>query len=302
MDNIVINSLPHHNDACSLVPNSKLIIQTIWNDESITVSMSNDKIGYSGILLQSAIRTTANALELDVDEFMADVKNALCTPNGQPNFTYHLNRESKTFKFCKATSRDVRITYGELQLAERPDAIDDILMNSIKSNEAKEHQIHTLRSEMQRMHATFNEMKIALEKCVEEKVQMENGLLTKFAALLNAKKGRIAELENSIKNRSFDVADDDFESDGSGDSDLDYSSQSCVRRKSPTIASPPPASNQSVSNDSVVAMVPKRRNNKQVINETIVESNSCDGGNDGPTKPESMDIYDRETEVLLDDM
>lgn len=290
---MITNLLPLHNDAYTLVPNTTMVIQTTWDDDSIAISLyiTAERKGYMGTLLKSTLTRTANALELNVDDFITETKNALCTPHGLQDFTYHLN--NCVFKLCKSTSEGFRIKYGELHLTECPDAIEKILINSIKSNESKEKQIQALHLEMQKMNEKFEEMKMTLDKVVEEKVHMENRLLTKFAALLNAKKQKIVELEKTIKNRSS-IADDNFESDGSWDSDPDYSSQAYVREKSPTST----ISNQSAINNPFVAVVPKRHT-IAITNETIVEGAS---GNVEEKKAESMDIYERDTEVLLDDM
>ncbi|KAG4077690.1 hypothetical protein HA402_015733 [Bradysia odoriphaga] len=294
MNNCVVNSLPHYND--SYIPNGTIVIQTLWTDESIVISVysTRGKQGYSGTLLKSKLTATAEALETDASDFMVDIKLALCTPNGLPTFTYHLTSES--FKFCKVTAAGLRLTYGEVDLVEQTDAVEQILLNSIKSNEEKQIQIDTLRLEIRQLNETYDCLKSALEKCVDEKVQMENVLMTKFAALLNAKKDKIVELEKTIRNRSTIAVDDDFESDGS-DSDLDYSSQSHYREKSSIVAST--SSNQSPDNVSVLAAIPKRRN--QGTNETIKEA-SGPSGNVEEAKTQSMDIYERDTEVMLCDM
>lgn len=289
-----MNSLPHYND--SYIPNGTMVIQTLWTDELIEIRLysTNGKLGYSGTLLKSKLIATADALETDAIEFIDDIKLALCTPNGLPSFTYHLSSES--FKLCKLTEAGLRITYGIVDLAEQNDAIEKILMSSIKSNEEKQSQIVALRLEIGQLNETYNSMKLALERCVGEKVELENVLLTKFAALLNAKKNRIVQLEKAIKNRSPVTVDDDFESDGS-DSDLDYSSQSHAREKGSVVASS--SSNQTPNNESVVTVIPKRRN--PASNETIKESSVVRGSVE-ETKTESMDIYERETEVMLCDM
>lgn len=142
MDNYTINSLPHHNNVHTLVPNSTIVIQTIWNDESIVFNLyaSNEKKGYRGTLLKSTLTTTAIALELNVDEFMAESKKALCTQNGLPNFTYILDQSK--FKFCKATDSGFRITFAEVPLDDRSDSVDDILMNSIRINQMKDGKLN----------------------------------------------------------------------------------------------------------------------------------------------------------------
>lgn len=287
MNNCVINTLPHHD--------SSIVIQTIWEEDSIKISLylSYEKNGYRGTLLKSNITTAANVLELNVDEFMAETKKALCSPNGLPEFIYILD-ESKTFKFCKSTEAGFRITYGKVQLEDCPDVVEEILMNSIRINQLKDQQIEQSHLFIRRTEDTFNEMKMALDKCVEEKNNLENELLTKFAALLNTKKEKIAELERAIKNGS-EFVDVDFESDGSGDSDPDYCSQiyARTREKSPA----PTTSIQAANNDAVI-VIPKRSKNKQIANETTVNVEDTRASNTST----SMDIYERETEMLLDDL
>lgn len=305
MNNYAINSLPHHNNVHTLVPNSTIVIQTIWNDESIIISLylANDKKGYRGVLLKSTLLTTANALELNVDEFMAESKKALCTQNGLPNFTYILDQSK--FKFCKATDSGFRIAFAEVLLDDRSDSVEDMLMTSMRINQMKDEKIQQLNADIRRMDDTFVEMQMALEKCVEEKSSLESQLLTKFTALLNTKKEKIVELERAIKNRSIVV--DHFESDGSVDSDPDYCSQVYAREKS----SVPSTSIQSTSNDAVV--VPKRSKNNPTTSETIVNVERVEERvqlSDTATRPASEakskiseeSIYDVETEMLLDDM
>lgn len=289
MDNCVIVTLPED-----------IIIQTIWSDECIRIGLVKEKKGYSGTLSKSSLKTTANALELDFDDILAETKNALCTQNGFANFTYTFTNDSNSFKFSKSTGA-FRITYGEVQLENKPDIITEILINSIKLNEKKERDINVMRSEMRRMDETFSEMKTALQRCVEEKTQIENTLLTKFAALLNAKKEKISELEAVIKNRSTVPVESDFESDGSGDSDVDYSSQTYVREKVAT----PSTSKQSADDSVIVVVPPKRSKGRQTLNEAIVDevkNTSKDVTEAKITPPNSMDIYEQETEVLFDDM
>lgn len=304
----MINILPRHDNDHILVPDSAIIIQTIWNDDVvINLFVRNEKKGFAGTLRQSKSASTAKDLELNFDQFMAETRKALCTENGLSNFTYILDIGSTSTKFKWVKSAGFRIIYGEVVLEDRPDVIENILMDSIAINAAKDQKIEAMHSNTRRMDEDFNAMKIALEKCVDEKNKLESEMLSKFAALLNTKKAKIAELEKALKNRPTGGFDD-CESDGSGDdSDLDYCSQSFVREKSPV----PSTSNQSANNDSTV-VVPKRSRNKQTTNETTanvaeatvatVEETIHNVGETHPSTTEPMDIYERETEVLLDDM
>lgn len=288
MDTCVINRIPHHNDAHSLIANSSIVIQTVWSDQSVDITLysTHNKRGFGGTLLKKSLESTANALELNVDNFLTESKEALCTPNGLADFTYILSNDGTKFKFCKL-SEGFRITYGEVNVNQRVDAVDEMLLNSIKLSETKDRNADALRADIRRMDESFNEMKLALAKCVEEKATMEMSLLTKFSALLNAKKDKIVELEAAIKCRPSTVADD-FESDGSGDSDPDYCSQTFVREKGPEPST-------SGLDATIIPKRPKSKLNETTVQEPVVETKPT-------SNDESMDVYDQETQLLLDDM
>lgn len=282
MENCVINTLPLHNNEHIRIPDSAIIIQTIWRDDvHINLFVRNERKGFGGTLRKSQSTSTAHQLEVNFEQFWEETKTALCTENGLPNFTYILERSeaSTTFKWVK--SAGFRVIYGEVDLDDRPDAVEKILLDSISVNAAKDLQITTMRADIQRMEEDFNAMKIALEKCVDEKNKLESELLRKFAALLNAKKQKIAELESAIKNRSTG-AFDGCESGSGDDSDLDYCSQAYVREKSPE-----PSTSIQVAD---TVLVPKRSKIKQTTNETIPDVV------DPRNTTDSMDIYEQETQ------
>lgn len=292
MNEYEINILPLH-------PNGTIIIQTVWTgDDFITMNLysSEEKRGFRGTLSRSTLAATSNTLERNYEEFMEETRKALCTDSGLLNFTYIFNSDTKTFKWCRSTVEGFRVSYGEVLLEERPESVEEILMDSIRLNQLKERKIETLNLDIKRSDDSFNEMKALFEKCVDEKLQLESNLLTKFAALLNTKKEKIRELERAIRNRS--IVTDDFETDESGDdSNVDYCSPTYALEKSPV----PSTSIQSASNNESV-IVPKRVRNKQANNETIEENEETKPSSTAEPQAELMDIYDRETEVLLENI
>lgn len=286
MNDCVINHLPLYNSVHNLIANNAIVIKTVWTETTVVfrLFLKNDQKGFGGTLLTSSLTSTANSLEINSDEFVAETKDALCSENGLPEFTYVIEA-TNIFRWSKST-QGFRIKYGEIVLEDRPEAVEEMLMDSIRINRSKDQQIQTLKSDVRRMDDRFNEMQLLLEKCVDEKNNIETELLAKFTALLNTKKKKITELEAIIKNRSIEA--NDFESDGNDgdDSDLEYSSQVYARDISPV----PSTSIQPGKNDAIV--VPKRLKNKPAASELIVNVEEA----------QSMDIYDRETEVLIDDM
>lgn len=281
MDNYYINPLPLFNNQHDLEANSVLIVQTIWDSESVQISLFPTKsksTGFTGTIKLSQLSNTADLLEINFVEFMEETRKPLTTENGLENFTYCLDDNVSSFKWCKNTG-GFNITYGSIALEAR-ELQEELLLNALRLNKIKDEKIEQQKQKKELMVTDYNQMKMTLEKCIEEKNILENHLITKFAALLNSKKEKIAELERTIKRQPVE----DYESGGSGDdSDLDYFSQSYVV--------PVP----STSRQDDVVLVPKR---VKPTNEKTTQELKTQRA----ASVDSLDVYDRETEMLIDEM
>lgn len=139
---------------------------------------------------------TAEALEIDFDEFYNETKTAICTQNGLSNFRYSI--EIDEFVVRKLDKYENKIKYCLIKLKPTSNLKDTILIQSLNliselrdENEKKSKQSIYIK----------NQHDLIVEKCakiVKENSEKEKILLSKFLELLNAKKDKITELQNLV--------------------------------------------------------------------------------------------------------
>lgn len=182
-------------------PAESVIIQTEWHSSQIdfiVLPLSNGTSStdclpdaLTGKITFNELSKPADHLEIPINDFINETKQALTTEIGLHGFSYTciLN----TFKWKKGP-----ITYGEVKLTPRNKFCRELVRTSIDIIVDIRNENQILKTDLVAMNERYTEIKDVLNRHIEEKLQNKKKYLTKFIAILNEKKKKIRELEDQL--------------------------------------------------------------------------------------------------------
>lgn len=296
----------------------EIIIQTTWNqcDIEITILLcvSQSSNGFTGSISKDTLESKAKSLEIPYNEFLQETKNALTTPNGLSDFLYQWTVGISEFSWRKTKSNGLKIIYGNVELSEKANVKDEILVRSIDmSNSYKMDKESTLQ-DLEKLQLEHKELYEHYEQCVELKNNIEKTLLSKFILLLNSKKEKIAELQEQIKiienNAKYHqsnvttVHDPDETDDSQNDSPAAIQ---ITNTKSTKWNNSESSQSQEIMVSSILPQRTIVTQKQSQLNAVILNIDENDELMAGPSGTDLLSIsnvnpYDYDTEELIDDM
>ncbi|XP_065362590.1 uncharacterized protein LOC135956043 [Calliphora vicina] len=214
---IIINKLLKRSDNDD-DKKSYLYLQLKWNDEQICVKLLDSESGksYQGAVTTTAMKENATDLDISYNDYYEEIRSALSTYIALPGFYYKLEPEMKVLKVWKSQPESIPILYLDIDIKEVRSS-NELLDSAI---ELLQQQDKSLEDRVQKAHKFDENSRELLEEyrlCVEEKNELERKLLKKVAVLLNAKKERIAQLEERLK--KYEEIEDNQDNDSEENED-----------------------------------------------------------------------------------
>ncbi|KAI8121398.1 hypothetical protein FF38_05911 [Lucilia cuprina] len=194
-----------------------IYLQIKWGDEENNVKILDSESGksYQGIVTVTAMKEIASNLDMSYNDYYEEMRSALTTYLALPGFYYKLEPEMQVLNIWKSQPESIPILYLDIDIKEIRTS-NDILDSAI---ELLQQQDKSLTDRVQKAHKFDENSRKLLEDyrlCVEEKNELERKLLKKVAVLLNAKKERIAHLEERLKKYEEVEDNDDSEENEEG--------------------------------------------------------------------------------------
>lgn len=198
---ITINKLL--NSAANNTVDSKnyIYLKIKWEDEQFSVKILDSENGksYQGTVTATAMKEIASNLDISYNEYYEEMRSALTTYLALPGFYYKLEPDMEVLNVWKSQPEAIPILFLDINIKEVRRSSYEILDSAI---ELLQQQDKSLNEKVEKAHKFDEHSRELLEDyrlCVEEKNELEKKLLKKVAVLLNAKKERIAELEERLR-------------------------------------------------------------------------------------------------------
>ncbi|XP_037811738.1 uncharacterized protein LOC119603688 [Lucilia sericata] len=194
-----------------------IYLQIKWGDEENNFKIQDSESGksYQGIVTVTAMKEIASNLDMSYNDYYDEMRSALTTYLALPGFYYKLEPEMQVLNIWKSQPESIPILFLDIDIKEIR-ASYEILDSAI---ELLQQQDKSLTDRVQKAHKFDEHSRELLEDyrlCVEEKNELERKLLKKVAVLLNAKKERIAQLEERLKKYEEVEDNDDSEENEEG--------------------------------------------------------------------------------------
>lgn len=309
--------------------NKTAVIRTVWHESQIdfTILLLDQQASlrdqltvtdeYTGTLPMEQLRKNAGDLEIPYDEFLADTKKIFSSPNGHPDYNYDC--EDGIFRWSKNTTSALKLLYGLIILDQVANQSPSILFDLLAINTDLSRKYDDCSSQMQRLQVELSECETLLDQTIGQKETSERMLIAKFTVLLNEKKSKISQLEHFVGNlKSYE------RSSGTGSNTKDNSidrnankrtmsidsegsedviAQSKVRKRTKGFPKHKSAVDLPVASTSHADL--QRRNafenqSKEAL--LAAERNSMDKQEEIQRTNPSLDIYEKDTEQILDNM
>lgn len=177
-----------------------IYLQIKWIDDQFEIKMldSESSKSYEGVVPVSSLKEIASNLDMPFNNYYEEMRSALSTYLTLPGFYYKLEPEMNVFNVWKSQPESIPILFLDIDIKEVKnkhellDSAVEILQQQNKSLTDKVHKAHKFDEHSRELLEDYR-------LCVEEKNVLERKLLKKVAAVLNAKKERIAQLEERLR-------------------------------------------------------------------------------------------------------
>lgn len=195
--NKLLNSAANNTVDCK----NYIYLKIKWEDEQFSVKILDSENGksYHGTVTATAMKEIASNLDISYNEYYEEMRSALTTYLALPGFYYKLEPEMEVLNVWKSQPEAIPILFLDINIKEVRRSSYEILDSAI---ELLQQQDKSLNEKVEKAHKFDEHSRELLEDyrlCVEEKNELEKKLLKKVAVLLNAKKERIAELEERLR-------------------------------------------------------------------------------------------------------
>lgn len=189
-------------------PNKLAIVYTKWQSENIYFDLillsDGDSVHaapkqFFGVLSVKQVREIASRNEEDFDQFFAETKQLLCGKY-YDEYTFELEESPLCFVWRKKFTETIKVVCGRVEL-NTSDAknVTDVILSLIDIKSSLEIRNELLHAENQRWKTHCERITDEYEMYVDKQEKREHELMTKFLALLNEKKRKIADLEGMIE-------------------------------------------------------------------------------------------------------
>lgn len=190
-----------------------IILKTTWsstpfqldimllNEEYASIATAKE---YTGTLSMEQIEAVATELDVSTADFLKTTKIALATDNGSPDFSYEL--EPHRFRWHK--NGVLKMIYGAVDLYLTHSIGIELLLSSLQLKSAFKSSYERVNVELTEARRHHEQMQQVYDRFVTDQLENEERNLTKFLALLNTKKAKIAQLENlmsKLRGNSEDI-------------------------------------------------------------------------------------------------
>lgn len=203
-----------------------------WFNSHLKIMLLESKIlPLIGEMNTKSINDFSNELSKSFDEYFTETKKILC------------GKDTEIKYFVKNKILEWRNNVWILGRIELHSILDiqiicENFQQLLKFYQSIENKVTILEEENKNLIHKNEKLNLEIEKMIEIKTTMEQDLYKKFIALLNSKKKKIKELENTIKEKEsskksiFDVCTDESEESEKEDQTGNYISTLSTKQKS----------------------------------------------------------------------
>ncbi|XP_055843481.1 uncharacterized protein LOC129910224 [Episyrphus balteatus] len=188
------------------IPDQHFILKTEWHTNNINLQIldTHRSKEWQGNVRFDDLKQSSEELEIPYEKFFDECKEALTTNGGAKHFEYVVEND----KFNLIKKDQFQIQYLELDLTTNPELKSDFGLAAVDLIASLRAELSQCKESTKELNEKYQTMVSTVEKCLEEKNQLEKNLLNKFALLLNSKKDKIAELQDLLveKNRLLEDA------------------------------------------------------------------------------------------------
>ncbi|XP_015191782.1 PREDICTED: DNA repair protein xrcc4-like [Polistes dominula] len=209
------------------IDGTQYILYTEWTNTCFKIILLQPSAApLMGEMLTNDINFYSEQHSKSFNEYLKETKDAFSGKNTEIQYFLQDNK----FEWRKNN----RWILGKITVCPISNIIDisETLYGILEQQQQLQEIISKLRIENDLLTNTKNELFVNLEKMTKIKIDMEKELYKKFILILNAKKKKIRELENSLKNaKRTQKSVYDTSTDQSEDSDMDSKSAKNVKSK-----------------------------------------------------------------------
>ncbi|XP_052218144.1 DNA repair protein XRCC4-like [Dreissena polymorpha] len=169
--------------------------------EGFDLTLCHNGRVWTGTVTDEDLDTLCSRLKMEYSKYVKQTVDALTAMDHKETFQYQLNMHKDAVEFVwkkHVPGDEIIFQLGSVSLKSRSDSaelIRQIFNHCIEGMAELKNRIHRLETDNQRLsQERLNALK-RLEKCVVAKEEIENGLYTKFALVLNSKKEKIRQLK-----------------------------------------------------------------------------------------------------------
>lgn len=188
------------------VQDQHYILKTEWHSDDFTIQILDSQMfkEWQGHISYDNLKQSAEELEIPYEKFFDECKKALTTNGGVEHFQYLIEND----KFNLIKKDQFQIQYLELELVVNAELKSDFVLAAVDLIASLQNDLAKCKETSNELQEKYQTMVETMEKCWEQKNNLEKNLLSKFAVLLNSKKDKIAELQELLveKNKMLEDA------------------------------------------------------------------------------------------------